>query len=270
MPSHEEHCEDSLRRYGKRFDELHRWMDEPSVIMGSKHRTYRHDPYKTPQEAKLLFGPLADQACLDHIRLDQQESKRKGIGKMRIPIRETRQNKLQDSLRYGFGALMFFIIGFLLISQPYSSWGSIVCFFISFLLFLAFLGSLSEKNGKTLTTEMKGKTISSLETNEKKSVKGDALKRYVSGDLDKIGIFDVTIMATCTKCGEEFDAKLKTCPRCRGMTFCSNCGEWYEGESCSKCKATTTCLHCGLEYDAAQGICPRCGVAIGYTDYEEG
>jgi hypothetical protein len=29
MPTHEEHCQDSLRRYRKRFDELHRWMDEP-------------------------------------------------------------------------------------------------------------------------------------------------------------------------------------------------------------------------------------------------
>lgn len=255
-------------------------MDEPTTIMGSKHRMYRHDPYKTPKVARALFGPLADQACLDHIRLDRQESRRKGIGKMRISVRETRQSKHQDSLRYGFGALMSFIIGLLLISQPFSSWGGIVCFFISFLSFLAFLGSLSETNEKILTTEMKGKTrdelekdlktLSSLETNEKKNVKGDALTRYVSGDLDKIGIFDVTIMATCTKCGEEFDAKLKTCPRCRGLTFCFNCREWYEGESCSKCEATITCLHCGLEYDGAQGICPRCGVAIGFTDYDEG
>jgi len=27
MPLHEEHCQDSLRRYGKRFDELHGWMN---------------------------------------------------------------------------------------------------------------------------------------------------------------------------------------------------------------------------------------------------
>ena len=79
MPSHEEHCQDSLRRYGKRFDKLHRWMDEPSTVLGPSHRKYRHDPNKTPQIAKVLFGPLADQACLDHIRLDELERRRKGI-----------------------------------------------------------------------------------------------------------------------------------------------------------------------------------------------
>lgn len=80
MPSHEEHCQDSLKRYGKRFDELHKWMDEPSTLLGPGHRKYRHDPNKTPQIAKALFGTLADQACLDHIRLDELESRRKGIG----------------------------------------------------------------------------------------------------------------------------------------------------------------------------------------------
>ena len=79
MPSHEEHRQDSLKRYGKRFDELHRWMDEPSTVLGPSHRKYRHDPNKTPQIAKVLFGPLADQACLDHIRLDELERRRKGI-----------------------------------------------------------------------------------------------------------------------------------------------------------------------------------------------
>jgi len=70
MPAHEEHCLDSLKKYGKRFDELHRWMDEPWEVLGKKHRMYRHDPYTTPQEAKKIFGEYADHACLDHIRLD--------------------------------------------------------------------------------------------------------------------------------------------------------------------------------------------------------
>jgi hypothetical protein len=56
MPNHEEHCAESLRRYGKSFSELHSWMDEPSLILGAAHRQYRHDPYVTPIEAKLFLA----------------------------------------------------------------------------------------------------------------------------------------------------------------------------------------------------------------------
>jgi hypothetical protein len=76
MPSHEEHCQDSLERYGKRFDKLHHWLDEPSTLLGKGHRIHRHDLVKTPKQAKELFGEFADQACLDHIRLDRLEERR--------------------------------------------------------------------------------------------------------------------------------------------------------------------------------------------------
>jgi hypothetical protein len=76
MPSHEEHCQDSLKRYGKRFDDLHRWLDEPSTLMGTNHRIHRHDPVTTPKLAKELFGEFADQAALDHIRLDELERRK--------------------------------------------------------------------------------------------------------------------------------------------------------------------------------------------------
>ena len=56
MPGHEEHCAESMRKYGKRFDKLHTWMDEPWEILGRKHRRYRHDPYTTPEEAKKTTG----------------------------------------------------------------------------------------------------------------------------------------------------------------------------------------------------------------------
>jgi hypothetical protein len=79
LPNHEEHCADSLRRYGKTYSEVHRWMDEPCKILGSSHRIYRHDPFVTPREAKAIFGDLADHVTLDHIRLDEQESNRKQI-----------------------------------------------------------------------------------------------------------------------------------------------------------------------------------------------
>lgn len=74
MPSHEKHCQDSLGKYGKRFGDLHSWMDEPRDIRGRMHRMFRHDPATTPQEAKKLFGEFADHACLDHIRLGQMYS----------------------------------------------------------------------------------------------------------------------------------------------------------------------------------------------------
>ena len=76
MPNHEEHCAESLKRYGKTFSELHRWMDEPSLLLGAKHRIYRHNPFVTPSEAKAIFGFNADNACLDHIRLDELESRK--------------------------------------------------------------------------------------------------------------------------------------------------------------------------------------------------
>ena len=75
MPNHEEHCAESLKRYGKTFSEVHRWMDEPSLLLGSSHRKYRHDPDVTPFEAKAIFGDFADHVVLDHIRLDEVESR---------------------------------------------------------------------------------------------------------------------------------------------------------------------------------------------------
>ncbi len=74
MPSHEKHCQDSLKKYGNRFDDLHSWMDKPWEILGTQHRMYRHNPYTTPQEAKKIFGEYADHVCLDHIILDWRES----------------------------------------------------------------------------------------------------------------------------------------------------------------------------------------------------
>lgn len=77
MPRHEVHCQDSLTKYGKRFDTLHRWMDQPSAILGKTHRVYRHDVCKTPKEARKLFGEFADHACLDHILLDWRNPPRR-------------------------------------------------------------------------------------------------------------------------------------------------------------------------------------------------
>jgi len=186
MPNHEEHCQDSLRRYRKTFSELHRWMDEPSTILGPSHRKYRHDPNTTPKIAKQLFGPLADQACLDHIRLDELESRKSGIGK-------TRRTENQHPLFHAFWALVSFIFGLWFISLPYRGWlnlaVSIFFFFVSFLSFLLFLGSVPQTNTQRTAYEY-------------------------TFDIEP-PIYKLTYTRkTCPNCGMAFDAKLKNCPNC--------------------------------------------------------
>ncbi|MBA7593911.1 hypothetical protein ES703_00845 [subsurface metagenome] len=73
MPDHSTHCEQSYRKYGKRFSKLHAWMDAPVKGLGGGHRIYRHDLKRTPHEARELFGEFADHACIDHILLDKEK-----------------------------------------------------------------------------------------------------------------------------------------------------------------------------------------------------
>jgi hypothetical protein len=146
MPNHEEHCEESLRRYGTTFSELHKWMDEPSSILGPKHRKYRHDPNTTPLVARKLFGENADHACLDHIRLDELEIRRKGSKSqmtVNVSIGRAEQPQVSNSIRFGFFSLVSFVIALLLVYQHVAWWMALPFFIITFFLFLAFLGSLS-------------------------------------------------------------------------------------------------------------------------------
>ena len=99
MASHADHCKHSLKRYGRTFSDLHRWMDEPSTLLGPSHRNFRHDPNETPVEAKRLFGELAEHACLDHIRLDELETRRKiGERRSRRTVRATGIGALRENL----------------------------------------------------------------------------------------------------------------------------------------------------------------------------
>lgn len=102
MPSLNEHENYSLKKYGKKFTELHEWMDFPVRAFGRKHRKFRHDPKKTPQETKRLFGENGDHACLDHIVMDLSKEnkflkKQRNISKQtqvitaRIPIADYRR-----------------------------------------------------------------------------------------------------------------------------------------------------------------------------------
>lgn len=185
MPNHEEHCEDSSRRYGKTFSELHTWMDEPSTILGPNHRKYRHDPNTTPLEAKKIFGENADHACLDHIRLDELDSRRKGIG--RTPIDKARLQKIPNPFEIGFLSVIFLAIAIFLVSNPFIRWASIPFFIFSFILFLGFLGSLTQSKKNIITDN--SYTLEMPKTEWKR-------------------------LNTCPKCGTKYDCELDKCPNC--------------------------------------------------------
>jgi len=193
MPNHREHCEDSLRRYGKTFSELHKWMDEPSTVLGASHRKYRHDPNTTPIVAKKLFGENADNACLDHIRLDELETRNKGSkSPMTVKVSMGSRKQLQnDALKSGIWAIISFIFGLMLYSQII--WGAIISFVISFLCFLAFLGSLSSPKKEEVTPNYSH-----------------------SAETPKEGKMSIT--KTCPKCGTIYDYHLVKCPNC-GQDF---------------------------------------------------
>jgi len=42
MPPLKTHCENSKKRTGKEFEDLHRWMDEGAKYLGQDHRFERH------------------------------------------------------------------------------------------------------------------------------------------------------------------------------------------------------------------------------------
>jgi len=44
LPNKEEHCKHTLSRYDVTGEDIHEWMDEPSLLLGPDHRDERHDP----------------------------------------------------------------------------------------------------------------------------------------------------------------------------------------------------------------------------------
>lgn len=80
MPSREEHCEHSLKRYGIRGDEIHAWMDEPSGVAGASHRSFRHNLSSLPTAIQLfgkIYGvEMVENIFLDHLKADSEESRK--------------------------------------------------------------------------------------------------------------------------------------------------------------------------------------------------
>lgn len=77
MPRNKTHREQSRRRYGRSYGEVHRWMDRPSKSLHGGHRMVRHDWHKTPGQAQRIFGGNSFNVVRDHIRLDKETSRRK-------------------------------------------------------------------------------------------------------------------------------------------------------------------------------------------------
>jgi hypothetical protein len=74
MSTFEQHCHESITRFGQSFEEVHRWLDEfqgtPKYRM--RHRRVRHHEAGI-QEATALFGDVAAEAARQHIISDLKE-----------------------------------------------------------------------------------------------------------------------------------------------------------------------------------------------------
>src|SRR3989344_3212294 len=92
MPALKIHCQSSLVRTGKSYEDLHKWMDEGQEFLGIAHRKERHDntyiPYvkeKWEKEGVLEF--------LQHIIEDYQDTLSKYNGKCEICGKDTWKGK---------------------------------------------------------------------------------------------------------------------------------------------------------------------------------
>lgn len=67
----EKHCERTKEILGKRYEEVHRWLDEFSYSRGYRHRKVRHH-LEGVLEVKERFGNEAMLAALIHISDDNE------------------------------------------------------------------------------------------------------------------------------------------------------------------------------------------------------
>ncbi len=81
MPSLEEHCKHTLKRFKVEGRDIHKWLDEPSRVYGGIHREFRHDEETIIIIGKLfgdLYGvDIAQAIALDHIIADHEEAIKK-------------------------------------------------------------------------------------------------------------------------------------------------------------------------------------------------
>jgi hypothetical protein len=67
----EEHCEESIRLFGKPYEEVHRWLDEfmGAPGLGARHRKIRHHEAGIRKAVK-LFGQEVGKVARQHIISD--------------------------------------------------------------------------------------------------------------------------------------------------------------------------------------------------------
>lgn len=72
MSTFEQHCEECQKILGKRFEEVHKWLDEFAYVQfyaGMRHRQVRHHEAGI-KECITLFGEEAGEAARIHIIMD--------------------------------------------------------------------------------------------------------------------------------------------------------------------------------------------------------
>ena len=74
MACFEQHCEESIKLFGKAYEAVHLWLDEfaGSEEYGMRHRRVRHHE-KGIREAILLFGEEGGKAARLHIITDLKQ-----------------------------------------------------------------------------------------------------------------------------------------------------------------------------------------------------
>ena len=100
---HKEHCEESIRLFGKPFAEVHSWLDEfshlPDGIGGIRfnayHRRHRHH-LAGAEQIKEMFGQEAYAVAIRHIISDFVSGEGFKEGRDTIPKDE------KDYIRMGF------------------------------------------------------------------------------------------------------------------------------------------------------------------------
>ena len=74
MPNNKIHSENTKGLYGVEASDLHRWMDAPVTIVGTKHRKYRHDTSVLDNIPIKFINKYGKTTCtdiiLDHLVLD--------------------------------------------------------------------------------------------------------------------------------------------------------------------------------------------------------
>ena len=74
MSTFEEHCQESIRLFGKPYEEVHQWLDEfmGTEKYGMRHRKVRHNQEGIKRVVELL-GEEAGKVARQHIISDLKE-----------------------------------------------------------------------------------------------------------------------------------------------------------------------------------------------------